>query len=357
MAADALAASAAGGGGGGGGGEGEEERMRLLTPGTTLQVLKNIDGTQFYQRAQIMSQRVGDDGQPEFYIHFSEFNKRLDEWVPLERLDLSTVERKGPAAAAPSHGGGAVKAARSKKSASRSSRSASTSSSSSKKRKRDRGRAPPRAAASQEGGEADGGGGEADSGGGGGGGEIVAAAAVAEAEMEKGKEDEFEKLRRGGSMTQRTEEISRVKNIDRIEMGRHIVQTWYFSPYPREICGTTGRSTVYICEFCLSYFGARPEMERHRQKCLIHHPPGAEIYRSAPDGRFSFWELDGHKQKIYCRNLCLLSKLFLDHKTLFYDVDPFLFYVLTENDGHGCHLIGYFSRKKNLSTSTTWRAS
>jgi hypothetical protein len=28
--------------------------------------------------------------------------------------------------------------------------------------------------------------------------------------------------------------------------------------------------------------------------------------------------------------LCLLSKLFLDHKTLYYDVDPFLFYVMTE---------------------------
>ena len=30
------------------------------------------------------------------------------------------------------------------------------------------------------------------------------------------------------------------------------------------------------------------------------------------------------------QSLCLLSKLFLDHKTLYYDVDPFLFYVMTE---------------------------
>lgn len=47
---------------------------------------------------------------------------------------------------------------------------------------------------------------------------------------------------------------------------------------------------------------------------------------------------------IYCQNLCLLAKLFLDHKTLYYDVEPFLFYVLTQNDGKGCHLVGYFSK-------------
>jgi Histone acetyltransferase (MYST family) len=42
--------------------------------------------------------------------------------------------------------------------------------------------------------------------------------------------------------------------------------------------------------------------------------------------------VDGNVNKIYCQNLCLLAKLFLDHKTLYYDVEPFLFYVLTRND-------------------------
>ncbi|KAA8577483.1 hypothetical protein FQN60_002491 [Etheostoma spectabile] len=49
--------------------------------------------------------------------------------------------------------------------------------------------------------------------------------------------------------------------------------------------------------------------------------------------------VDGNVSTIYCQNLCLLAKLFLDHKTLYYDVEPFLFYVLTQNDGKGCHLI------------------
>ena len=54
------------------------------------------------------------------------------------------------------------------------------------------------------------------------------------------------------------------------------------------------------------------------------------------------FEVDGKKEKVYCQSLCLLSKLFLDHKTLYYDVDPFLFYVMTEvsagvgGDARGC---------------------
>jgi len=63
--------------------------------------------------------------------------------------------------------------------------------------------------------------------------------------------------------------------------------------------------------------------------------------------RLSVWEVDGKTQKSYCQNLCLLAKCFLDHKTLYLDVDPFLFYVMTVVDSQGCHLVGYFSKEKN----------
>jgi len=48
--------------------------------------------------------------------------------------------------------------------------------------------------------------------------------------------------------------------------------------------------------------------------------------------------------QIYCQNLCLLAKLFLDHKTLYFDVEPFVFYLLTEVDRQGAHIVGYFSK-------------
>ncbi len=56
--------------------------------------------------------------------------------------------------------------------------------------------------------------------------------------------------------------------------------------------------------------------------------------------RIGYPQVDGKKEKLYCQNLCYLAKLFLDHKTLYYDVDLFLFYVLCENDERGSHIVG-----------------
>ena len=47
--------------------------------------------------------------------------------------------------------------------------------------------------------------------------------------------------------------------------------------------------------------------------------------------------------------MCLLAKLFLDHKFLYYDTDAFLFYILTEYDASGFHIVGYFSKEKESS--------
>ena len=58
--------------------------------------------------------------------------------------------------------------------------------------------------------------------------------------------------------------------------------------------------------------------------------------------------MDGNSEnKLYCQNLSFLAKLFLDHKTLYYDVDPFLFYLICVHDERGVHLAGYFSKEKH----------
>ncbi|KAI9572313.1 histone acetyltransferase, MYST superfamily [Boletus coccyginus] len=154
------------------------------------------------------------------------------------------------------------------------------------------------------------------------------------------KEQEIEKLRTSGSMTQSISEIARVKNLNRLQIGKHEVDAWYFSPYPKEYAHLP---VLYICEFCLSYFPSPMMLSRHRHRCTMLHPPGNEIYRHE---EVSFFELDGKRQLTWCRNLSLLSKCFLDHKTLYYDVTPFMYYVMTQRDSAGCHLIGYFSKEK-----------
>ena len=87
-------------------------------------------------------------------------------------------------------------------------------------------------------------------------------------------------------------------------------------------------------------------LKRHQKKCVYVRPPGNEIYRN---GDISVFEVDGNRSKFYCQNLCLIAKLFLDTKTLYYDVEPFLFYVVTKNDRYGQHLVGYFSKEKHLN--------
>ncbi|KAK8732540.1 hypothetical protein OTU49_006811, partial [Cherax quadricarinatus] len=123
--------------------------------------------------------------------------------------------------------------------------------------------------------------------------------------------------RQTGSLATHSDDhaITRIKNMKMIELGKYRIKPWYFSPYPQ-------------------------------QKCPFKHPPGNEIYRK---GSISFFELDGRKNKLYAQNLCLLAKLFLDHKTLYYDTDPFLFYVMTEYDARGYHIVGYFSKEKESS--------
>jgi GNAT superfamily N-acetyltransferase/gamma-glutamylcyclotransferase (GGCT)/AIG2-like uncharacterized protein YtfP len=64
----------------------------------------------------------------------------------------------------------------------------------------------------------------------------------------------------------------------------------------------------------------------------------------------SVFEVDGARAATYCQNLCLLAKLFLDHKTLYHDVSQMLFYTLCEKGEDKKHrVVGYFSKDKNGS--------
>lgn len=132
--------------------------------------------------------------------------------------------------------------------------------------------------------------------------------------------------------------------IECIEFGGWEVDTWYAAPYPAEY---SRNRVLYICEFCLKYINSDYVAWRHKLKCATKHPPGDEIYR---DGSIAVFEVDGRKNPVYCQNLCLLAKLFLGSKTLYYDVEPFLFYVLCEYDDCGYHFVGYFSKEKRASS-------
>jgi len=131
------------------------------------------------------------------------------------------------------------------------------------------------------------------------------------------------------------------RNVERIELGGRSIDAWYFSPFPEPYADA---AVLFFCDFCLRYFSSRRAAHAHRSVCEVRCPPGDEIYRTP---EFSIFMIEGKgtaSRKTYCQNLCLLSKLFLDHKTLCYDVEPFTFFVLVDGDGQ---LIGYFSKERD----------
>ena len=58
--------------------------------------------------------------------------------------------------------------------------------------------------------------------------------------------------------------ITRMKNIEMIELGRFRIKPWYFSPYPQEL---TTEPVLYLCEFCLKYMKSKTCLMRHRVSC------------------------------------------------------------------------------------------
>lgn len=126
------------------------------------------------------------------------------------------------------------------------------------------------------------------------------------------------------------------------------IDTWYKSPYPSQY---TSNPIMFICPHCLSYYDSSFTLNRHLLKCSFNfQPAGREIYRDE-DEKISVFEIDGRKNVIFCQNLCLLAKLFLNSKTLYYDVEPFMFYVLYDySNNSSFKFVGYFSKEKLNST-------
>lgn len=240
-------------------------------------------------RAELLLERIR-KGKLEFYVHYDGFNKRLDEWVEEARLKLDKgIERP----AKKSEGGEEDQTDKVKNAG--------------------------------EGGQTSG----------------DASGEGAPEDVKFDSQKEIEKLRSSGSMTQNPSEVHRVRNLNKVIFGEYEIEPWYFSPYPVEF---VEEDQIYICEYSLQYFVSKTQFHRFRSKYKMRHPPGNEIYR---DAKFSFFEVDGRQQRTWCRNLSLFSKLFLDHKTVYYDVDPFLFYCMTTRDEYGHHLVGYFSKEKD----------
>ncbi|KAH8101494.1 acyl-CoA N-acyltransferase [Cristinia sonorae] len=185
---------------------------------------------------------------------------------------------------------------------------------------------------------------------------------------------------------QHHKQITAKRNFDKVIFGKWQIKTWYFSPYPlietelpedpstptpsgqstsatripgvaRSTVRTHGRTSdlfagglnrthgamLWVCDKCFKYMADGASWELHTKKCTRKSPPGRKVYQR---GAHIIWEVDGAKEKLYCQNLSLFGKLFIDIKTLFFDCDNFLFYILTDADSQRDHVLGFFSKEK-----------
>jgi histone acetyltransferase MYST1 len=94
------------------------------------------------------------------------------------------------------------------------------------------------------------------------------------------------------------------------------------------------------------FFAQFAELKLHSTCCKLRHPPGDEIYRD-DNQSISVFEVDGYFERVYCENLCFISKCFLDHKRFDkFEVGNFYFYIVGEWGLSGLNIVGYFSKEK-----------
>ncbi|XP_055797749.1 histone acetyltransferase KAT8-like isoform X1 [Salvelinus fontinalis] len=238
-----------------------------------------------WHSAEVIQSRLNEqEGREEFYVHYVGFNRRLDEWVGKARLALTKTAKDAVTKIAEGGGGGEL------------------------------GEQPERKITRNQ----------------------------------KRKHDEINHVQKTyaemdpttAALEKEHEAITKVKYVDKIQIGNFEIDAWYFSPFPEDY---GKQPKLWICEYCLKYMKYEKTFRYHLSQCQWRQPPGKEIYRRS---NISVYEVDGRDHKIYCQNLCLLAKLFLDHKTLYFDVEPFVFYILTEVNRQGAHIVGYFSKEK-----------
>lgn len=137
------------------------------------------------------------------------------------------------------------------------------------------------------------------------------------------------------------------KNIQTVHFGStYVCDAWYYSPFPEESVDRV-KEAVHLCEFCLAAYKSKKTLDIHT--CGSKKPPGKEIYRdTVHDSKtLVMFEINGAgAQKEYCKRLSVVGKLFLEHKSVCYDVETFSFFALCEEDTRGAHIVGYFSKEK-----------
>ncbi|KAI9706895.1 MAG: hypothetical protein M1820_004674 [Bogoriella megaspora] len=143
-------------------------------------------------------------------------------------------------------------------------------------------------------------------------------------------------------------------NVSNVVLGKLLIKTWYPSFYPEEIVGRR-TERLYVCQYCFKYSKELIPWLAHTKVCpgKTESPPGDLIYFK---NEYAIHEVDGEEHRaskklprvLYTQNLSLFAKLFLETKSVFFDVATFLYYLLIYTDPltQEPQVVGFFSKEK-----------
>ncbi|KAJ0314883.1 hypothetical protein Brms1b_006415 [Colletotrichum noveboracense] len=154
---------------------------------------------------------------------------------------------------------------------------------------------------------------------------------------------------------------------------------------------------LYVCPVCFKYSKELVAWWGHVRMCeragavpgrkVYTHPRGRRLVRKemprqggkkgnvaarfteevvTDEGEWSVWEVDGEQDVLFCQNLSLFAKLFLDNKSVFFDVRGFNYFLLVytppppkpdpaanppaaadqQQQPPRPHIVGFFSKEK-----------
>lgn len=151
------------------------------------------------------------------------------------------------------------------------------------------------------------------------------------------------------------------RNIGKVVLGNLLFDSWYFSPYPEPVLfGTDHHSSrafvngeqrnghteksfgpivpkLHVCPYCFKYTTAPTDYVSHLQFHLREIEADPNEWWPVPKTalkvyeweEYTVWDVDGEQEKLYCQNLSLFAKLFLEQKSVFFDTSGFHYFVLT----------------------------
>ncbi|QGI80262.1 hypothetical protein CEK25_006991 [Fusarium fujikuroi] len=151
------------------------------------------------------------------------------------------------------------------------------------------------------------------------------------------------------------------RNIDKVVLGNMCFSTWYPSYYGKEVLGESSGNLGKIGSKDLGAkdqaTGGKSSSRRDRE----HHPVVDRLYVCPTCFKYSK-ELVAwcHHVHLFCQNLSLFAKLFLDNKSVFFDVTGFNYFLLVytppsrssqtatehEPEPPSPRITGFFSKEK-----------